>query len=80
MVQFDSEESIRRFILSNGLDKDLLDESSESLEAWLRECNLLVKGFFRHFEDRFTRIGRRLDRLEQLVGERSGHRRDEICP
>jgi len=72
MIELDSEKEIRQFIVSNGLDKDLLDESSESLEAWLHECNRLVKGFFRHFEDRFTRIERRLDRLE---GERCGYRK-----
>jgi uncharacterized membrane protein YdbT with pleckstrin-like domain len=57
-----SQTETKEFLSSTGLDKDLLDESSEALEVWGQECNRLVKGFFRHIEDR-------------LEGERYGYRK-----
>ena len=66
---------IKNFIASNGLD--LLDEPSEALEAWRLKWEGLAKGFMNYLGNRFSAIEHRLDRLEQLVEERCGHRGDE---
>jgi hypothetical protein len=71
-----SQIEIKEFIASNGLDKDLLDEPSESLEAWRLRWEDLAKGFFEYIENRFSAIEKRLDRLEQVEGERYGHQKD----
>jgi len=76
MVELDKEEKIRQFIVTNGLDVDLLDERDEALEAWRLKWEGLAKGFMNHLQDRFTAIEQRLDRLEQLEGERCGHREE----
>ena len=73
MVELDRQEDIRDFITSNGLDKDLLDEPSEALEAWRLKWEGLAKGFMNYLQERFASIEHRLDRLEQLEGERYGH-------
>jgi hypothetical protein len=74
MDELDRREDIRHFIVSNGLDKDLLDEPSEPLEAWRLKWEGLAKGFVSYLQDRFTSIEHRLDRLE---GERYGHQTTE---
>jgi hypothetical protein len=71
-----SQIEIKEFITSNGLDKDLLDEQSEALEAWGLKWEGLSKGFFEYIENRFSAIEKRLDRLEQVEGERYGHQKD----
>ena len=63
---------IKEFIVSNGLDLDVLDERDEALEAWRQECNLLIRSFVNYLGNRFSAIEHRLDRLEQLEGERHG--------
>jgi len=66
---------IQQFIASNGLDTDLLDERSESLEAWRQGWEGLAKGFMNYLQDGFASIEQRLDRLERLVGQRCGYRK-----
>ena len=61
--------------MKNGLDTDLLDERSESLEAY-RQMGELIADFFRDIESRFVSVGYRLSRLEE---KRCGHQRDGIC-
>ena len=70
MDELDRQEDIRRFIESNGLDKDLLDERDEALEDWRLKWEGLVTDFMNYLQDRFASIERRLDRLEN---ERYGH-------
>ena len=73
MVELDKEEDIRHFIVSNGLDKDLLDERDEALEDWRLKWEGLAKGFMNYLQDRFTSIEQRLERIEE---ERYGHQKD----
>jgi hypothetical protein len=70
MVELDKQEDIRQFIVSNGLDIDLLDERDEVLEDWRLKWEGLSKGFMNYLQDRFTSIEQRLERLEN---ERYGH-------
>jgi hypothetical protein len=70
MDELDRQEDIRQFIISNGLDIDLLDERDEALEAWRLKWEGLAKGFMNYLQDRFTSIEQRLERLEK---ERYGH-------
>ena len=74
MAEFDSEEDIRQFIVSNGLDKDFLEERSESFEAQELRWEGLAKGFAQYLEDRVSAMERRLDMLE---GERLRIKRSE---
>jgi len=55
---------IKKFIASNGLALDALDERDDALEAWQQECNVLIRGFVNYVQDRFASIEHRLDRLE----------------
>ena len=71
MVEFDSPEAIRQFIVTNGLDTDLLDEGSD-LEVY-RHGGELIADFFRNIESRFLSIEYRLRRLE---GERCKHQKE----
>ena len=71
-----SQTEIKKFIASNGLDLDVLDEREETLDAWRQECNLLIRGFMKHLGDRLSAIEHRLDRLEQQIEERCGHQKD----
>jgi len=68
-----SQTEIKEFIALNGLDKDLLGEPSEALEAWRLEWEGLAKGFMNYLQERFTSVEHR---LEQLEGERYGHQKD----
>jgi hypothetical protein len=72
MVELDKQEDIRQFIVSNGLDIDLLDERDEVLEDWRLKWEGMAKGFMNYLQDRFASIEQRLDRLE---GERYGHQK-----
>jgi len=76
MDELDKQEAIRQFIVSNGLDTDLLDERDEALEAWRLKWEGLAKGFMNYLQDRFSAIEQRLDGLEQLEGKRCGYRED----
>jgi hypothetical protein len=67
-----SQTEIKEFITSNGLDKDLLDERDEALEAWRLKWEGLAKGFMNYLQDRFASIEHRLDRLE----DNHGHQKD----
>ena len=71
----ETEEKIKEFITSNGLDIDLLDERDEVLEDWRLKWEGLVKGFVNYLQDRFSAIEHRLDRLEQLEQGRCGHQK-----
>jgi len=66
----DNPEDIKKFITSNGLDRDLLDERDQALGAWRLKWEGLAKGFVNYLQDRFVSIERRLDQLE---GGRYGH-------
>ncbi|MGO8990406.1 MAG: hypothetical protein ACLQGU_03985 [bacterium] len=68
-----SQTETKKFLSSNGLDHDLLDEPSEALEAWRKDCNLLIRGFVNYLENRFSAIEHRLERIEE---ERYGHQTD----
>jgi hypothetical protein len=68
-----SQTEIKEFIVSNGLDKDLLDERDEALEAWRLKWESLAKGFMNYLQDRFASIEQRLERIEK---ERYGHQKD----
>ena len=65
MDELDKQEAIRQFIVTNGLDTDLLDERDEALEDWRFKWEGLVKGFVNYLQDRFASIEQRLDRLEK---------------
>ena len=65
-----SQTEIKDFIASNELDLDVLDERDEALEAWRLKWEGLAKGFMNYLGNRFSAIEHRLDRLEQLGGER----------
>jgi hypothetical protein len=65
MVELDTQEDIQQFLSSTGLDKDLVDEREETLEAWRLKWEGLAKGFMNYLQDRFTAIEQRLDRLDK---------------
>jgi hypothetical protein len=67
MLELDKQEDIRHFIASNGLDKDLLDERDEVLEAWRLKWEGLATGFMNYLQDRFASIEQRLDRVENRL-------------
>ena len=72
MVELARQEDIQHFLSSNGLDKDFLDERSESLEVY-RQTGEFIADFFRSIERRFTSIEYRLNRLEKrAVGTSEG--------
>jgi hypothetical protein len=76
MVKFDSPEDIRQFLESSGLDRDLLDEGEEALEALRLKWEDLAKGFMNYLQARFSVIERRLDRLEQMEEKRCGYQKE----
>jgi hypothetical protein len=55
---------IKKFIASNGLDLEVLDEREETLESWRLKWEDLAKGFLNYLHERFASIEHRLDRLE----------------
>jgi hypothetical protein len=71
-----TQDEIREFITRYGLDRDLLDEREEALETLRLKWEDLAKGFMNYLEDRFSTIEHRLDRLEKMVRERNGRRKD----
>jgi predicted transcriptional regulator len=64
---------IKKFIASNGLDLEVLDEREETLESWRLKWEDLAKGFLNYLQDRFTAIEQRLEPIEE---ERYGHQKD----
>ncbi|MGA2518414.1 MAG: hypothetical protein ABSG44_17930 [Thermodesulfobacteriota bacterium] len=69
----DNPEDIKEFIVSNGLDKSILDERDGALEDWRLKWEGMVKGFMNYLQERFASIEQRLNRME---GERYGHQKD----
>ena len=80
MDEFDRQEAIRHSIASNGLNKDLLDEPSETLEDWRLKWEGLAKGFMNYLQERFSAIEHRFMsieyRLDRLEMERNGHQKE----